>query len=139
MPPKRTGRDKRAPPKIIPEVLPPEEEQSQSHEDTEAAGTSGTELEGERPEDAESPTRAGARPRRKRSRASKKDIPEYQWTPEATMALADYVKVHPQLYDKRHRDWLNVVAKHALWVEIGQTLEPPATGECYSETVSILN
>ena len=114
MPPRRTGRGKRAPPTIIIlEVPPPEEEQSQSHEDTEAAGTSGTELEGERPEDAESPTRAGALPRRKRIRASKKDIPEYQWTPEATMALADYV-----------------VAKHALWVEIGQTLEPPATGEC---------
>ena len=126
MPPKRTDRGKRVPLKI-PEVPPPEE---QSQEDTEAAGTSGTEIEGERPEDAESPTRAGARPRRKRSRASKKDIPEYQWTPEATMALADYIKEHPQLYDKRHRDWLNVVAKHALWVEIGQTLEPPANGEC---------
>ena len=45
------------------------------------------------------------------------------------MALADYIKEHPQLYDKKHRHWLNVVAKNALWVEIGQTLEPPATGE----------
>jgi hypothetical protein len=37
----------------------------------------------------------------KRVRVSKKEIPEYRWTEEAELRLAELVKENPQLYDKK--------------------------------------
>ena len=65
----------------------------------------------------------------KRERESKKEIPEYKWTDESTKALAEYIKEHHCLYDKRAKLWLNLQAKNALWEDIGQKLVPPASGK----------
>ena len=47
---------------------------------------------------------------KKRILVSKKEIPDYQWTEKGTSKLADLIKEHPQLYDKRQKDWLNLAA-----------------------------
>ena len=67
--------------------------------------------------------------KKKRVRESKKEIPEYKWTDETTIALAEYIKEHHCLYDKRAKLWLNLQAKNALWEEIGLQLDPPASGK----------
>ena len=59
---------------------------------------------------------------------SKKEIPEYRWTEEAELRLAELVKENPQLYDKKQKEWLNVAAKNSRWDRVGKQLEPPATG-----------
>lgn len=64
----------------------------------------------------------------KRVRVSKKEIPEYHWTEEAELMLAELVKESPQLYDKKQKEWLNVAAKNSRWDRVGEQLEPPATG-----------
>ena len=71
-----------------------------------------------------------SRPKKSRVRASKREIPEYPWTNETTEVLAEFIKDHPCLFDKRQKDWLNVSAKNSLWDNIGRELEPPATGKC---------
>ena len=58
---------------------------------------------------------------------SKKEIPEYRWTEDVELRLAKLVKEHPQLYDKKQKDWLNVAAKNSWWNQIGEQLKPPAT------------
>ena len=65
---------------------------------------------------------------KRRIRASKKEIPDYRWTPESEMRLADLMKEHPMLYDKRQKEWLNVATKSSRWNRVGEQLEPPATG-----------
>jgi hypothetical protein len=65
---------------------------------------------------------------KKRVRASKKEIPDFKWTEEAELRLAELVKESPQLYDKRQKEWLNVAAKNSRWDRVGEQLEPPATG-----------
>ena len=68
--------------------------------------------------------------KRSRGRGSKKNIPDYDWTPHAIQTVADYIKDKPQLYDKKQKEWLNITAKIQLWAEAGALLEPPATGKC---------
>jgi hypothetical protein len=59
---------------------------------------------------------------------SKKEIPEYRWTEEAELRLAELVKENPQLYDKKQKEWLNMEAKNSRLNRDGEQLEPPATG-----------
>lgn len=68
------------------------------------------------------------RQQKKRVRVSKKEIPEYRWTEETELRLAELVKENPQLYDKKQKEWLNVAAKNSRWDRVGEQLEPPATG-----------
>lgn len=68
------------------------------------------------------------RQQKKRVRVSKKEIPEYCWTEETELRLAELVKENPQLYDKKQKEWLNVAAKNSRWDRVGEQLEPPATG-----------
>ena len=65
----------------------------------------------------------------KRIRVSKKEIPDYKWTDEGTTKLTEFVKRHPQLYDKKQKDWLNVTAKNQLWTLAGEEQDPLATGK----------
>ena len=65
---------------------------------------------------------------KKRIRVSKKEIPEYPWTENVELILAELVKENPPLYDKKHKEWLNVAAKNSRWDRIGEQLEPSATG-----------
>ncbi|XP_068238460.1 uncharacterized protein [Palaemon carinicauda] len=65
---------------------------------------------------------------KKRVRMSKKEIPDYRWTEEMETVLADLVKENPMLFDKKHKEWINTVAKNSLWEQIGKQLDPPATG-----------
>ena len=57
---------------------------------------------------------------------SKEEIPEYHWTEEAELRLAELVKENPQLYDKKQKEWLNVAAKNSRWDRVAEQLEPPA-------------
>ena len=66
--------------------------------------------------------------KKKRIRASKKDIPDYRWKEDNELVLVDLVKDHPQLYDKKHRDHLNTGAKNTIWERVGEQLNPPAIG-----------
>ena len=68
------------------------------------------------------------RQQKKRARVSKKEIPEYRWTEEAELRLAELVKENPQLFDKKQKEWLNVTAKNNRWGRVGEQLQPPATG-----------
>ena len=67
------------------------------------------------------------RPKKKRIRVSKKDIPDYHWTEEADARLADLVKEHPMLYDKKQKEWLNLATKSSQWDRVGEQMELPAT------------
>ncbi|KAJ8019740.1 hypothetical protein HOLleu_41445 [Holothuria leucospilota] len=60
------------------------------------------------------------RQQKKRVRVSKKEIPEYRWTEEAELRLAELVKENPQLYDKKQKEWLNVAAKNSRWDRVGE-------------------
>ena len=66
--------------------------------------------------------------KKKKIRASKKDIPDYHWKEDNELVLVDLVKDYPQLYDKKHRDHLNTGAKNIIWERVGEQLNPPATG-----------
>ncbi|XP_029973467.1 uncharacterized protein LOC115407244 [Salarias fasciatus] len=66
--------------------------------------------------------------RKKRVRVSKREIPDYRWTEEAELKLAEMVKENPLLYDRKEKDWQNVAAKSSRWDRVGEQLEPPATG-----------
>ena len=71
--------------------------------------------------------------KKKRIRASKKDIPDYHWKEDNELVLVDLVKDHPQLYGKKHRDHLNTGAKNIIWERVGEQLNPPATGAQYKK------
>ena len=66
------------------------------------------------------------RQQKKRARMSKKEIPKYRWVEETELRLAELV--NPQLYDKKHKEWINVTAKNNRWDRVGEQLEPPASG-----------
>ena len=68
------------------------------------------------------------RQQKKRARMSKKEIPEYRWMEETELRLAELVKENPQLYDEKHKEWINVTAKNIRWDRVGEQLEPPASG-----------
>ena len=70
-------------------------------------------------------------PKKKRTRISKRAIPDYHWTEDTTTQLAKHIKLYPKLYDKKQKDWLNLTAKNILWTEIGEALEPPASGKFF--------
>ena len=59
---------------------------------------------------------------------SKKEIPEYRWMEETELRLAELVKENTQLYDKKHKEWINVTTKNSRWDGVGEQLEPPASG-----------
>ena len=42
--------------------------------------------------------------------------------------MADLVKEHPMLYDKKQKEWLNLATKSSQWDRVGEQMEPPATG-----------
>jgi len=65
---------------------------------------------------------------KKRTRASKREIPVYIWSDKAARKLARFVKSTPQLFDKREKDWQNISAKSQLWAAAGKMQDPPATG-----------
>ena len=54
---------------------------------------------------------------------------------ETELRLAELVKENPQLYDKKHKEWINVTAKNSRWDRVGEQLEPSASGsqskKCY--------
>ena len=56
------------------------------------------------------------------------DIPDYHWTEEADTRLADLVKEHPMMYDKKQKEGLNLATKSSQWDRVGEQMEPPATG-----------
>jgi hypothetical protein len=68
------------------------------------------------------------RQQKKRIQVSKKEIPQYRWTEEAELWLAELVKENSQMYDKKQKEWLNVAVKNSRWDRVGEQLEPPATG-----------
>ena len=47
---------------------------------------------------------------------------------ETKLRLAELVKENPQLYDKKHKEWINVTAKNSRWDRVGEQLQPPASG-----------
>ena len=124
MSPKKTTRPK--PPAPIPDRSDPEPaaEQPATREDE-------VNIEVTYELESPPPVHHGARGKKKRTRPSKKEIPEYFWTSEATATLADLIKSHPELFDKRQKDWLNVPAKNVLWESIGQAFDPPASGNLF--------
>ena len=124
MSPKKTGRAKGPAPPPQPEPQP-EEELQETHPDEFLE----VEIESfDAPVDRAS---VSSGTKKKRVRESKKDIPDYNWTEDNTHALAEFIKDHHCLYDKRAKLWLNLQAKNALWEEIGQQLIPPPSGKCY--------
>ena len=44
------------------------------------------------------------------------------------MEETEFVKENPQLYDKKHKEWINVTAENSRWDRVGELLEPPASG-----------
>ena len=68
------------------------------------------------------------RQQKKRARMSKKEIPEYRWMEETELRLAELVKENSQLYDKKHKEWINVTAMNSRWDRVGEQLEPSASG-----------
>ncbi|MPC49618.1 hypothetical protein E2C01_043426 [Portunus trituberculatus] len=48
---------------------------------------------------------------KKRYRPSKKEISDYKFTQEQKEQIAEFVKKHPTLYDKRDKQWSNPRAK----------------------------
>ena len=76
---------------------------------------------------------------RKRICVSKKEVPDYLWTDDGTRRLADFVKDHPMLFDKKQKDWLNVASKSLLWQQAGDQQEPPATGMHVSILSSLID
>ena len=71
-------------------------------------------------DDEESQIDVGAEPgnRKKRSRPSKKGIPEYAFTENQVLEIVEFLKQHPCLYDKRDRMWINPHHKEDLWREL---------------------
>jgi len=65
----------------------------------------------------------------KRDRRSKKEIEPYKWNERSDADLADFIKEHPELFDKRNRNWLNKKAKDILWGEGGSLLDPKANSK----------
>ena len=61
-----------------------------------------------------------AGPSRKRTRPSKKDVKDYPFTDDQQKEIADFVQLHPELYDKRHEKWLNPAWKQTLWMELAR-------------------
>lgn len=55
--------------------------------------------------------------KKKRSRTSKKDIPEYSSSPAQVLEVADFVATNPELYDKTHARWMDPNHKTNLWKE----------------------
>ena len=55
-----------------------------------------------------------AGPVRKRSRPSKKDVEDYHFNDDQLRDTANYVQLHPELYDKRNENWLNPEWKECL-------------------------
>ena len=67
------------------------------------------------PEPAPGPSSAPTAPaKRKRTRPSKKDVQAYPFTEQQILELAEFIKGHPALYDKRNKEWCNPKAKEAL-------------------------
>lgn len=56
------------------------------------------------------PAPAKAQPK-KRNRVSHREIEDYHFTPEQVTQLVDFLKEHPQMYDRRHREFCNTPAK----------------------------
>ncbi|XP_063855177.1 serine/arginine repetitive matrix protein 1-like [Scylla paramamosain] len=52
---------------------------------------------------------------RKRTRPSKKDVQDYPFNDDQLREIANYVQLHPELYDKRNEKWLNPAWKESLW------------------------
>lgn len=62
-----------------------------------------------------------AGPSRKRIRPSKKDVQDYHFNDNQLREIANYVQLHPELYDKRNEKWLNPAWKESLWKDLAQT------------------
>lgn len=60
---------------------------------------------------------------KKRYRLSKKEISDYKFTQEQKEQIAEFVKEHPTLYDKRDKQWSNPRAKEELWRELAREFE----------------
>ncbi|XP_050733858.1 uncharacterized protein LOC127007187 [Eriocheir sinensis] len=60
---------------------------------------------------------------KKRYRLSKKEISDYKFTQEQKGQIAEFVKEHPTLYDKRDKQWSNPRAKEELWRELAREFE----------------
>ncbi|XP_063886396.1 uncharacterized protein LOC135114422 [Scylla paramamosain] len=58
---------------------------------------------------------------RKRTRPSKKDVQDYPFNDDQLREIANYVQLHPELYDKRNEKWLNPAWKESLWKDLAQT------------------
>lgn len=80
----------------------------------------------------ERPKESGGKQKKKRIRMSKYDITKYpHWGEnENEVKLAAYIESKEQFYRKGHPDWLNSKSKALLYTEIGQQLNPVASGKC---------
>lgn len=63
---------------------------------------------------------------KKQYRVSHKNIEDYKFTEEQVQTLVDFIKEHPCLYDKRHREYSNHRTKLDLWHQCA-SLFPSAT------------
>ena len=59
-----------------------------------------------------------AEPAKKRHRVSKKDVPDYKFSAEQQVQVAEFIKEHPPLYDKKDAQWLDPKHKEDLWKEL---------------------
>ena len=66
------------------------------------------------------PTPGTAEPPKKRHRVSKKDVADYKFTAEQHLQVAEFVKEHPALYDKKDQQWCDPKHKEDLWKELAE-------------------
>lgn len=105
----KKGGKARQPPRVEEEEVRAEEaaDVSEAEEDEvddamEEETTAATTAEGARPK---------AKPEKKSNRVPHKDIEDYHFTPEQVTQMVDFLKAHPQMYDRKNREFCNTRAK----------------------------
>ena len=103
--PRRKQQQQQEDDAVPPHRSPVETEEELDVEDVAVAGTS-----------------AGATlaQQKKGYRPSKKEIPDYTFSDEQVLEIAEFVKDHPALYDKRSRYWAMPRFKEELWKELAE-------------------
>ena len=68
-------------------------------------------------------------PKKKRVRQSKKEIRTVKFSDNEEMEIREFIKSHPELYDKRNKYYQNPVYKQDLWKDLAQQLGEICTGD----------
>ena len=110
MPRKKNPQPQEMLPSLRP-ISPAETEEEQEHDDPDVAAI-------EEHAAAQGFIQA---PQKKKYRPSKKDIPDYPFREAHIQEIAEFVKQHPNLYDKRDKQWCNPKLKETLWKELAGT------------------